>query len=160
MRGSVIVMRPAEYADWLEGGEELPPATAGQELFTRHRCDTCHNESSQARGPSLANLFGQTVRLADGRQVVADEAYIRESIMNPAANVVAGYQPLMPTFANQLSEEQVFHLIEYVKSLSGAPAGAEQTAPTEQPAPQSQPFSPQPPTSSDSSGQNPRRTSE
>jgi cytochrome c oxidase subunit 2 len=168
MRGSVVVMQPAEYAEWLEGGRELPPATAGQELFARHRCDTCHNESTQARGPSLTNLFSQIVRLADGSEVIADEAYLRESIMNPAAKVVAGYQPVMPTFDNQLSEEQVFHLIEYIKSLSVAPTDGGQAAPgdtsaTQPPAPgstSSPQASPQPQTSLPGSDQNSRRPAE
>lgn len=134
MRGSVIVMQPAEYAEWLEGGADQPPVAAGQELFTRFRCDTCHNQASNPRGPSLENLFGEQVRLADGRTVTADETYLRESIMNPSAKVVAGYQPLMPTFENQLSEEQVFHLIEYIKSLKILPATTGQPAPVAEPA--------------------------
>jgi cytochrome c oxidase subunit 2 len=122
MRGRVVVMTPADYAKWLGGGDEQPPATAGEELFTRFRCDTCHVQGAQPRCPSLANLFGQPVRLSDGQVVTADEAYLRESILNPAAKVVAGYQPVMPTFEGQLSEEQIFHLIEYIKSLSAMPA--------------------------------------
>lgn len=131
MRGSVIVMPPAEYAEWLAGGEEQPPVTAGEELFHRYRCDTCHFEGSQARGPSLANVFGQPIRLTDGTLVTADEAYIRESILNPAAKVVAGHQTIMPTFEGQLSEEQIFHLIEYIKSLSVVPGETGQPAPAE-----------------------------
>jgi cytochrome c oxidase subunit 2 len=122
MRGHVVVMTPAEYAEWLAGGEDQPPASAGEELFARYRCDTCHFQGGQARCPSLSNLFGQPVRLADGSTVVADEAYLRESILNPAAKVVAGYPTNMPTFQGQLTEEQVFHLIEYIKSLNVMPA--------------------------------------
>lgn len=134
MSGRVVVMQPAEYADWLSGGDEQPTTTTGEELFTRFRCDTCHYQGDQPRGPSLANLFGQPVRLADGTVVTADEAYLRESILNPAAKVVAGFQPLMPTFKGQLSEEQVFHLIEYIKSLSVVPADTGQPSPAEPPA--------------------------
>jgi cytochrome c oxidase subunit 2 len=134
MRGRVYVMQPAEYAEWLAGGEEQPPVTAGEELFTRFRCDTCHFQGGQPRCPSLASLFGQPVQLSDGQVVTADEAYLRESILNPAAKVVAGYQQIMPTFEGQLSEEQIFHLIEYIKSLSVMPDDTGRPAPLEEPA--------------------------
>jgi cytochrome c oxidase subunit II len=135
MRGRVVVMQPADYAEWLAGGEQQAPVTAGEELFTQNRCDTCHFQGGQPRGPSLVNLFGQPVRLANGETVTADEAYLRESILTPAAKVVAGFQPVMPTFEGQLSEEQIFHLIQYIKSLSVTPADTGQPAPTEVPAP-------------------------
>jgi cytochrome c oxidase subunit 2 len=128
MRGHVVVMQPAEYADWLAGGDDQPPVTAGEELFTRLGCDTCHFQGGQPRGPSLANLFGEPVRLSDGTVVTADEAYVRESILNPAAKVVAGYQSIMPTFEGRLSEEQIFHLIEYIKSLNVMPLDTGQPA--------------------------------
>jgi len=135
MSGHVIVMQPAEYAEWLAGGEEQPPVSAGEQLFTRRGCNTCHFQGDQARGPSLANLFGQPVQLADGTVVTADEAYLRESILNPAAKTVAGYQTIMPTFEGQLSEEQIFHLIEYIKSLTVVPVESGQPAPVDAPAP-------------------------
>ena len=65
----------------------------------------------------LDGLFGKTVSLQSGDTIVADEAYIRESILNPAAKITAGYQPIMPTFQGLVSEEQLLQLIEYVKSL-------------------------------------------
>jgi cytochrome c oxidase subunit 2 len=132
MRGHVYVMQPSEYATWLAGGEQQPPVTAGEELFTRFRCDTCHYQGGQPRCPSLANLFDQPVRLTDGQIVTADEQYLRESILNPAAKVVAGYQPVMPTFEGQLSEEQIFQLMEYIKSLSVTPEDTGRPAPIEQ----------------------------
>jgi cytochrome c oxidase subunit 2 len=134
MRGLVYVMQPSEYAAWLAGGEQQPPVTAGEELFTRFRCDTCHFQGGQPRCPSLANLFGQPVRLTDGQTATADEAYLRESILNPAAKVVAGYQPIMPTFEGQVSEEQIFQLIEYIKSLTVMPPESGQPAPLAEPA--------------------------
>lgn len=132
MRGHVTVMTPAEYAEWLAGGADLPPATAGEELFTKYKCDTCHYQGGQPRAPTLDNLFGQPVRLNDGSTVIADEAYLRESILDPGAKVVAGYQLIMPTFENQLTEEQVFHLIEYIKTLNVMPADTGQPAPVEE----------------------------
>jgi cytochrome c oxidase subunit II len=135
MRGHVYAMEPAEYAEWLAGGEEQPPATAGEELFTNAGCAACHNPGGQPRCPNLANLFGQPVRLTDDQMVTADEAYLRESIVNPAAKVVAGYQPVMPTYEGRLSEEEIFQLIEYIKSLSVAPDATEQPSPPSDPAP-------------------------
>lgn len=135
MRGRVVVMQPSEYAEWLAGGEQQPPATAGEELFTQLRCNTCHYQGGQPRCPSLENLFGQPVRLADGQVVTADEQYIHESIINPAAKVVAGFQPIMPTFEGQLSEEQIFHLVQYIKSLSVMPVETAEPAPTDAPPP-------------------------
>jgi cytochrome c oxidase subunit 2 len=80
----------------------------------------------------LDGLFGEPVALADGRTVIADENYLRESILNPAAKIVAGYQPLMPTYKGQLSEEELMQLIRYIKELeppAGAPSGAQEAAP-------------------------------
>lgn len=138
MEGSVHVMQPSDYAAWLAGGEQQPPVTAGQELFTRFRCNSCHFQDTQPRGPSLANLYEQPVRLSDGTVVTADDQYLRESILNPAAKVVAGFQSIMPTYQNQLSEEQIFQLIQYIKSLSTMPAT------TKEPAPLTQPVQPKP----------------
>ncbi len=117
MSGHVYALKPADYAQWLAGGSDEPPASAGEQLFNRFRCQTCHFQGPDARCPTLENLFGSNVRLADGRTVTADEAYLRESIMDPTAKVVAGFQPVMPTYQGQLTEEQTFQLIQYIKSL-------------------------------------------
>jgi cytochrome c oxidase subunit 2 len=119
MIGSVIAMEPSDFQAWLSGGPaEDSPVAAGAKLFTDLACNTCHREESQGRGPVLQNLFGKPVELQDGRRVVADEAYIRESIVNPQAKVVAGFQPLMPTFQGLVTEEQLLQLIAYVRSLT------------------------------------------
>ncbi len=124
MIGWVIVMDPAEYQTWLSGGATGSLASAGEKLFQQLGCVTCHRADGAGRGPVLQSLFGKTVHLQGGGSVVADEGYIHESIINPQAKVVAGYQPIMPTFKGLVSEEGVLQLIAYVKSL-GAPAGAE-----------------------------------
>jgi cytochrome c oxidase subunit 2 len=118
MSGRVIVMEPTDYAAWLAGTTTEPPQVAGEKLFTQYRCHTCHFEGPDARCPNLKDLFGRTVALADGRTAVVDDAYVRESILQPLAKVVAGFQPVMPTYQGQLSEEQVQQLIAYLKSLS------------------------------------------
>ena len=133
MIGKVIAMEPADFQAWLSGGRaEDSPVAAGQKLFSDLACNTCHLTESQGRGPMLANLFGKTVELQGGGTAVVDEAYIRESIVNPQAKIVAGFQPIMPTFQGLVSEEQLLQLISYVKSLSpqgAAPAPAGTTAP-------------------------------
>jgi cytochrome c oxidase subunit 2 len=133
MIGHVVVMEPAAYQDWL-GGEQpagaagaaggLSVAVAGQQLFRDLGCQTCHRGDSGAMGPSLAGVPGSTVKLQSGATVTADDDYIRESILTPTAKVVAGYQPVMPTFKGQVNEEQLLQLITYIKSLGGTAAAA------------------------------------
>jgi cytochrome c oxidase subunit 2 len=123
MAGRVTVMEPAAYAEWLVGAAtqaESPPVV-GEQLFARFRCQTCHDGPSPGRSPSLRGLFGSPVALADGRVVEADDNYIRESIVNPRAKVAAGFEPLMPTYSGQISEEEIFHLLAFIKSLSRNP---------------------------------------
>jgi cytochrome c oxidase subunit 2 len=124
MIGSVIVMEPADYQRWLSGA--APAATmaaAGERLFEELACITCHREDKSARGPLLDGLFGKTVDLRGGGTAVADERYLRESILYPAAKIVAGYEPIMPTFEGQISEEGLLGLLAYIKTLSRQPAG-------------------------------------
>ena len=122
MIGEVVVMEPSEYQTWLSGGApEGSLASAGEKLFQDLACVTCHRADAQGRGPMLQGLFGKTVQLQNGETVVADEAYIRESILRPSARITAGYQPIMPTFQGLISEEQLLELIEYVKSLHTQP---------------------------------------
>src|SRR3989449_5916253 len=122
MIGEVVVMEPSEYQTWLSGGApEGSLASAGEKLFQDLACVTCHRADTPGRGPLLQGLFGKTVELQNGERVVADEAYIRESILRPSAKITAGYQPIMPTFQGLISEEQLLELIEYVKSLHTQP---------------------------------------
>jgi cytochrome c oxidase subunit 2 len=141
MIGRVIVMEPDDFQAWLAGGvQEGSLASAGEKLFQDLACNTCHRPDAQGRGPVLQNLFGSQVSLQSGETAVVDEAYVRESILTPGAKVVAGYQPIMPTFQGLVSEEGLLQLIEYVKSLktdnpvqaprptAGGPAPNETTA--------------------------------
>lgn len=131
MIGEIVVMDPNEYETWLSGGTpEGSLASSGEKLFADLACNTCHRPDAQGRGPVLQGLFGKQVSLQSGEQVVADEAYIRESILTPSAKIVAGFQPIMPTFQGLVSEEQLLQLIEYVKSLQSQPE-----VPTARPAP-------------------------
>jgi len=119
MIGRVVVLEPADYEQWLAGALGVGGmSSTGQQLFQQFGCQTCHREGSGQRGPMLDGLFRKRVQLAGGRTAVADEEYIRESIMNPAAKMVQGFQPLMPTYKNQLNQEQLNQIVEYVKSMS------------------------------------------
>src|SRR5512139_3424660 len=93
-------------------------------LFTDRACASCHQTDGEGRGPILDGLFGRPVKLTTGDVVTADEGYIRESILNPVAKIVAGFQPIMPTFQGLVSEEQLLQLIEYIKSLGAKPGQA------------------------------------
>ena len=136
MIGSVVVLEPQQYEAWLaSGGMSAQPAIAsGPQLFEQLACQTCHGEEGSgagmanmaARAPALAGIFGTRIAMADGSQVVADETYIRESILNPMAKVTAGWQPIMPTYQGQVSEEQLTQLISYIRSL--ARDGGQETA--------------------------------
>lgn len=120
MKGRVIVMEPSDYQAWLSGGTPgETPLEAGRRLFEEMRCSTCHRGGSPtSRCPPLEGVYGNPVKLDDGQTVVADEAYLRESILRPAAKVVAGFRPIMPPFEGQIGEEGLMQLITYIKSLA------------------------------------------
>jgi cytochrome c oxidase subunit 2 len=119
MIGSVTVMEPAQFQAWLSGGATgVSLAAAGERLFNDLACVTCHRADTAGRGPNLQGLFGKPVRLAGGETVDADEAYVRESILNPAGKIVAGYQPIMPTYQGLVSEEGLMQLVAYIQTLT------------------------------------------
>lgn len=124
MIGKVIVMTPANYQKWLKGTAPAEqPAASGETLFTTtFACSTCHRSDSAARAPILNGLLGRKVQLEDGSTIVADENYVRQSILNSQAQVVKGYQPIMPLFKGQISPGQLEQLVSYIKSLK--PSGA------------------------------------
>jgi cytochrome c oxidase subunit 2 len=123
MGGWVYVMAPRDYEAWLSGGASGGSlAENGQKLFDELACGNCHKPDGSGRCPSLTGLFGKTVQLVGGDTVKADDGYIRESILQPQAKIVAGYGPIMPTFQGLVTEEGVMQLIEYIKSLAPPPA--------------------------------------
>ncbi len=125
MTGSVRVLEPHEYEAWLRGSRpQQTLAATGEQLFAALDCQTCHRGDSAARAPILHGIFGRTIALASGGSTVADENYFRESILFPAAKVVRGYEPVMPTYMGRVSEEELVKLISYIKSLP--PAGGAQ----------------------------------
>src|SRR5579872_3948769 len=125
MNGWVTVMTPNDFQNWLtSGGAEGSMAAQGEKLFQQLGCSTCHLSDEQGRCPILRGVYGSQVLLDDGKTVLADDAYIRESILNPNAKIVAGFsKDVMPTFQGQVTEENLLQLIEYVKSLSSQKTG-------------------------------------
>ena len=123
MRGRVVVMHPADFATWLQQGTAQPGiAQRGFELFRKFGCSGCHATGSSVHAPDLHALLGRTVHLQDGRTLIADENYVRDSILLPKRDVVAGYEPIMPSFAGQIGEEDLMAIIEYIRSTGNEAA--------------------------------------
>lgn len=117
MGGWVTVMEENEYAAWLAGSSGTgDPVAQGEKLYNELACVTCHQADGKGRGPSYNGVYGSKVRLADGSTIIADDAYIRESILQPNAKIVAGFQPLMPSFQGLVTEEQILALTAYIKA--------------------------------------------
>jgi cytochrome c oxidase subunit 2 len=121
MDGWIYVMLPEDYAQWLTQGQ--PPtslAAQGERMFHSFGCSGCHAENSKIHAPLLDGIYGKPVPLSDGTIVTADDQYLRDSILLPSKQIVAGYAPVMPTFKNQISEEDLTALVAYLKSLGSA----------------------------------------
>ncbi len=119
MIGDIVAMTPDDYQKWAAGstsGASL--AQNGERLFASLGCISCHSGAASARGPNLAQIYGSRVQLSDGSTVTANDAFLRESILNPSTRVISGYAPIMPTYQGQVSEEGLIDLVEYIKSLN------------------------------------------
>jgi cytochrome c oxidase subunit II len=127
MGGWVTVLEPAEYESWLESGpRNAAMAVDGERLFKQYHCSGCHGgdsntaERAVVRAPNLEGVFGGPVPIQVGDKVElikADERYVRDSILQPTTQVVAGYKPLMPSFAGQISEDDLLKIMAYIKSI-------------------------------------------
>jgi cytochrome c oxidase subunit 2 len=119
MVGKVIVQTPSDYQNWLGGkSNDRPPEVTGAELFERFRCGSCHGpQAPENRAPLLTGIFGKVAPLKDGGMAQVDDAYLRDSILRPSAKVVAGFQPIMPSYEGQITEEELNDLIAYIKTL-------------------------------------------
>ena len=117
MVGQVIVMEKEAFRNWLDSGADGSMATEGRKLFQKLQCVTCHSADARARGPVLENLHGAIVHLSDGGTVRAEDAYLRESILYPDAKIVAGFQPIMPSYKGQVDEEEIVQLLAFIKAL-------------------------------------------
>ena len=126
MGGYVYVMEQRDFDNWLSGNVSgQTPVEQGRDLFeNKLGCASCHAGGPQQRGAKLEGIFGHEVRLVGGQTVIANEEYIRNSILNPSAQVVEGFPPIMPTFKGQVTEEQLVSLVAFIKSLSGVTGAA------------------------------------
>lgn len=125
MRGEVVVLSPEDYARWrgTRGTGDL--VAVGREVAARRACTACHTLDGQRHiGPTWSGLYGSERVLADGRRVVADEAYLTRSMMDPLSDVVAGYPQVMPTYRGQLSAAEAGALVELIKSLRNGPTAS------------------------------------
>ncbi|CAN5912491.1 cytochrome c oxidase subunit II [soil metagenome] len=123
MGGLVHVMEPAEYEAWLDGAtRNLSMAAEGERLFRQYHCSGCHGENASVRAPRLEGVYGGPVPITDKdgsnpRIIRADDRYLRDSILLPDREVVAGYEPIMPSFAGQINDEDLLKIIAYIKSI-------------------------------------------
>ena len=118
MIGQVTALSPEDYDKWTQlSTSGMSLAQNGERLYNSMGCNACHNGSAAARGPSLAGVYGARLQLANGSAVTVNEAYLRDSILNPSQHVTAGYAPIMPTYQGQISEDGLIDLVEYIKTL-------------------------------------------
>ncbi len=122
MHSYVIVHPPGDFEKWLAGAanfvSKLPPAEAGARLYQTRGCKQCHSlDGTAGIGPTWTGLYGRQVALTTGMFLTADDDYIRESIMDPQAKIVAGFEPVMPTYKGRLSDAEITALIAYIKTL-------------------------------------------
>lgn len=131
MGGFIYVMEQRDFDNWLSGNVSgQTPVEMGKDLFeNKLGCASCHAGGPAQRGAKLENIFGTQVKLVGGGSVTANDEYLRNSILNPASQIVEGYQPIMPTFKGQVTEEQLNALVAYIKSLSPNAAAATPSAP-------------------------------
>ncbi len=130
MVAPVVVHKRGEFASWLKSVSDflstLPPEEAGRKLYDMNGCAQCHSlDGSRKTGPSFKGIFGHEAELADGSTVVVDLDYVKESILQPKAKVVKGFEPVMPPFAGRISEKETEAIAAFLQSLSDAPKDAE-----------------------------------
>ena len=119
MGGWVYVMTPEDYAAWLmRGAPAEPTVESGARLFRELGCSGCHMGSGVVRAPPLEGLFGRPTPLMSRDVVLADEKYIHDSILYPNRDITAGYEPVMPSYEGRVTEEELFQLVAYIKSLA------------------------------------------
>ena len=139
MIGQIVAMAPDDYTRWTQQSTSgMSLAQNGERLYSSMGCNACHNGTAAARGPNLAGVYGSKLQLSNGSQVLVNDAYLRDSILNPSQHVTAGYAPIMPTYQGQISEEGLIDLVEFIKNLDSnyrvqqtlVTAQSDQAAPT------------------------------
>lgn len=121
MRAKVRVVSQEDYNAWLDqassGGSGTSPEEYGKELYKKYACSTCHSlDGSKMTGPTWKAIWGEQQQTSAGA-VKVDENYIRESILNPTAKIVNGYQPVMPPYTGILKDKDIEAIIAYIKTL-------------------------------------------
>lgn len=117
MLGTIHVLTPEAYARWTASqphGDDL--AATGAKLYRTLGCAGCHEAGSRVSAPTLAGIFGKPQPLAGGGFATVDEDYLRNSIVLPSKQVVAGYDNVMPSYSGIASEDQIVALIAYLKA--------------------------------------------
>ena len=128
MDGFLYIMQPREYQAWLDHSATGPSlAAAGKALFSSYGCSGCHAAGSTVRAPSLAGLYLSPVPMQAGGTIIADDGYLRDKILLPDHNLIAGYKQVMPSFSGRIDEGNVIRLVAYIKSLSTTGPTAEAT---------------------------------
>ena len=118
MIGTVTVLSPDDYKKWLQQSTSgMSLAQNGERLFASMGCNSCHSGNAAARGPNLAGVYGAKLTLTDGSQMLVNDAYLRDAILNPSQHVTAGFAPIMPTYQGQISEDGLIDLVEYIKNM-------------------------------------------
>jgi cytochrome c oxidase subunit 2 len=118
MIGEITVLTPDDYKKWLQQSTSgMSLAQNGERLFASMGCNSCHSGTAAARGPNLAGVYGSKLSLTDGSQVLVNDAYLRDAILNPSQHITAGFAPIMPTYQGQISEDGLIDLVEYIKNL-------------------------------------------
>ncbi|HEY5212495.1 MAG TPA: cytochrome c oxidase subunit II [Acidobacteriaceae bacterium] len=118
MVGTVTVLTPDDYRKWLQQSTSgMSLAQNGERLFASMGCNSCHSGNAAARGPNLAGVYGAKLTLTDGSQMLVNDAYLRDAILNPSQHVTAGFAPIMPTYQGQISEDGLIDLVEYIKNM-------------------------------------------
>jgi cytochrome c oxidase subunit 2 len=118
MIGQITVLTPDDYKKWLQQSTSgMSLAQNGERLFASMGCNACHSGNAAARGPNLAGVYGTRLTLTDGSQILVNDAYLRDAILNPSQHVTAGFAPIMPTYQGQISEAGLIDLVEYIKTM-------------------------------------------
>lgn len=122
MLATTFVHSQEDFETWLEtagsADDDMDPVALGEQLIVRNACNTCHStDGSRLQGPTFQGLWGAERTMEDGETLIADENYIRESILEPGAKITRGYQPVMPSYAGSLNDRQIDAIIEFIKTL-------------------------------------------
>jgi cytochrome c oxidase subunit 2 len=118
MIGEVTVLTPEDYEKWTrESTSGMSLAQNGERLFASMGCNSCHSGTAAARGPNLAGVYGSKLTLTNGSQVLVNDAYLRDAILNPSQHVTAGFAPIMPTYQGQINEDGLIDLVEFIKTM-------------------------------------------